>query len=596
MTTRPCPVPQSRLYQVFFIIFLSALFCAGTAAPLHAASTQPYLPSHGVNFAIGNKVHTETDVRIAGPNGSLSFRRVYNSRSTEESVLGYGWSWSFGEYLLIDPGDDSSISRVLSSGRHIPHDKESTGVWGSPAGSKTTITLETNGEFSLTKQNGSVHSYDAQGKLTQIQEPGGFTRSFTYSGDQLQSLSDSLGRTFSFAYNASGYLETLTTPVGDFTFQYSGSNLWKVYRPGSTTFREYKYEDSNDPNNLTSIVDEAGVQIMSVVYDSSDRVVSAYQANGSEGITISYNGMERTVTDALNNSTVYQLGVEHGVARIDSFTGAGCAVCGSSGDSGSATYTARNQPEDLTDGRGNVTRYGYDDAGNRTTVTEAVGTAVERTVTTTYYSGTDRVHSVTTWTYDGNGKPDTKTETGYDGVSPISRAVDYDYDASGRLLSVDGPRSNVSDILTYTYYPDDPASGNNRGMLHTVTNAPGQVVEYQDYNGLRKAEKIIDPNGIETVLDYNDRGRLLSRTVGDRATIYHYDDAGVLQSVDLPDERRLEYAYWPSGRLQTVTDLDGNYRKLTWDAVGNIQDREMYDVGDVLKSALRYAADDSGRS
>ncbi|MCI5207305.1 MAG: RHS repeat protein [Candidatus Electrothrix sp. ATG2] len=338
MTTRPYSMPSSRLFYPTFLFLFFFQFGVGAAL---ASSTQPYIPSHGINFAIGNKVHKETDVSINGPTGPMAFRRVYNSRNTEESVLGYGWSWSFGEYLLIDPGDDSSIDRVLSSGRHIPHTKDSAGVWISPAGRKTTITLETNGEYNLAKQNGTVHTYDAQGKLTQILEPGGFTRIFTYSGDQLQSVSDSFGRSFSFAYNASGYLETLTTPIGDFTYTYLNSNLVRMDRPYGS-FREYRYEDSNDPHNLTSVIDEMGVEVMSVVYDSSDRVENAYQANDSEGITILYNGMERTVTDALNNSTVYQLGVKHGVAHIDSFTGAGCAVCGGSGDSGSATYTDRN--------------------------------------------------------------------------------------------------------------------------------------------------------------------------------------------------------------------------------------------------------------
>ena len=128
-----------------------------------------------------------------------------------------------------------------------------------------------------------------------------------------------------------------------------------------------------------------------------------------------------------------------------------------------------------------------------------------------------------------------------------------------------------------------------------------------DYNGLRRPEKIIGPNATEILLDYNDQGRLLSRTVGDRTTLYNYDAAGVLQSVDLPDHRRLDYGYWPSGRLKTVTDTRGNFRQLTWDAVGNIQDREVYSsryiedaegiesTENVLEMAIHAAVDSSGR-
>ena len=69
-------------------------------------------------------------------------------------MLGYGWSWSFGEYLLIDPDDESRLFGCCPPGAHIPHTREST--WISPAGRKTTITLETSGEYTLAKQNGTV--------------------------------------------------------------------------------------------------------------------------------------------------------------------------------------------------------------------------------------------------------------------------------------------------------------------------------------------------------------------------------------------------------------------------------------------------------
>ena len=90
----------------FFLFAVTLIALSIFAAPLQAA-TQPYISSHQVNFATGNKVHTETDISISGPVDSFSFVRTYNSQSTEESVLGYGWSWSFGEHLLLDLDDEN---------------------------------------------------------------------------------------------------------------------------------------------------------------------------------------------------------------------------------------------------------------------------------------------------------------------------------------------------------------------------------------------------------------------------------------------------------------------------------------------------------
>ena len=442
-------------YSVFFLL---PLFFFTTSQ----ASTHPYLSSHGINFAIGNKVHTETDISISGPVNSLSFTRTYNNKSTTESVLGYGWSWSFGEQLLIDSQDDTTIIRVLSSGRHIRHNKAGEGIWTSLTSKKTTITLETSGDYILSKLNGTVHNYDAQGKLTQSQKLNGYTRHYSYNGTtgELESVSDNFGRTLSFSYYATtGNLETLTTPAGDFTFHYDGNNnLTQVDRP-DTTYRQYLYNDliGNDLHNLTSVNDEMGTEIMSVVYDASDRVEYAYKTNGTEEIHIQgYGSLNRKITDALGNDTDYKLAIKHGVARIESFNTDNprpvCSVCPGEGNDSSYTYNDRNLLETSTNGRSYVTQYGHDTDGNRTTVTEAFGVAgKERTTETAYYTGTSRVHTVTrdsvantgqqtvvTWIYDASGNPDLKTETGYEGSTALNRGTDFDFSGStlGRISSL----------------------------------------------------------------------------------------------------------------------------------------------------------------
>lgn len=122
-----------------------------------------------------------------------------------------------------------------------------------------------------------------------------------------------------------------------------------------------------------------------MTYDSSDRVVTSSLAGGSDAVTIAYPSLlTRTVTDSLGTASTYELEVLNGVARVKSFTGPGCS--GSCGDStgSSYTYTSRQQVASMTDGNGAVTTYTYDGSGNQLTETEASGTALARTTTSTY--------------------------------------------------------------------------------------------------------------------------------------------------------------------------------------------------------------------
>ncbi len=55
-------------------------------------------------------------------------------------------------------------------------------------------------------------------------------------------------------------------------------------------------------------------------------------------------------------------------------------------------------------------------------------------------------------------------------VTPnVSRTWTYTYNANGRVLTEDGPRTDVNDITTYTYYAC--TTGAECGQVSTVTNA-----------------------------------------------------------------------------------------------------------------------------
>ena len=239
------------------------------------------------------------------------------------------------------------------------------------------------GGFQLTTANRDIHTYDSQGRLTAIAYASGTSINYTYTDNQVTAITDSLGRTLSFTYT-NGKLTSLATPAGAIAYSYDGNgNLTAVTRPDNSN-QTYEYATSGDIHNLTGIIDAAGIRQQTLTYDSSDRVVTSSLAGNSQSVTIGYPALlTRTVTDAQNVVSTYELDVQQGVARVKSFTGPSCSSCGS--DTGASyIYNSRQQVSAITDAKGIITTYTYDTKGNRLTATEASGTALARTTTTTY--------------------------------------------------------------------------------------------------------------------------------------------------------------------------------------------------------------------
>jgi len=126
-----------------------------------------------------------------------------------------------------------------------------------------------------------------------------------------------------------------------------------------------------------------------------------------------------------------------------------------------------------------------------------------------------------------------------------TRAWNYTYNANGSVLTVDGPRTDVSDVTTYTYYTNTDADPGKRGNLATVTNALSRVTSITSYNAHGQPLTIVDPNGLTTTLTYDARQRLTSRNVGGELTSYDYDFVGQLSKATLPTDRPFPTATTP---------------------------------------------------
>jgi YD repeat-containing protein len=162
------------------------------------------------------------------------------------------------------------------------------------------------------------------------------------------------------------------------------------------------------------------------------------------------------------------------------------------------------------------------------------------------------------------------------------RTWSYTYDSNGHVLTADGPRTDVSDITTTTYYADDDPDPGKRGNVASVTNALGHVISITAYNAHGQPLTIVDPNGLATNLGYDLRHRLISRDVGGEVTSYDYDGAGQMTKVTLPDGSSLAYGYDAAHRLTGMSDNLGNRIAYTLDAMGNRTQEQVFDPANAL--------------
>ncbi len=586
------------LQKSLYFFFAAALTIASGNVQ---ASTQPYITSHQINFGTGNKYLTATDVRLSGPGPRLSVTRTYNSQSDESSVLGYGWTASLTEKLIIA----TDITLVQSGGRHVTFMAQGS-EWINETGSQRIITAVSGG-YQLVEPRGTVKLFDSTGLLLSKTDRNANTATYTYTGSELSSISTNFGKTLTFTYS-SGKLSSVTSPLGTVSYTYdTNDNLTTITKPDTTTIT-YIYDDPNDAQNLTGILNEDSERILTVEYDTSDRVTLSKKANGAEEVTLTYPATYlREVTNSLGVKTTYNLDVLHGIVKVDSFDGPGCSSCGSSSDT-SYLYDDRFQVLKKTDANGIITEYTYDTQGNKLTTTEAATTTSER-LTTKTYTAENRVATITTSSianpgqnrrttldYDANGNLLTRTETGYTNSSTsLSKTTTYTYNSTGQVTTINGPLTAVNDTVTLTYYANESDQGDNRGQLYTVTNSLGHTTTYGNYNVHGQAETLTDANGVITTRSYTADGLLASSTTGGVTTSYTYNNTDELVTITLPGNRVITYTYTANGHIESITDNGGSSITYSYDTEGHRIGEEVKDPTDALTRYVDFEYNDAGK-
>jgi RHS repeat-associated protein len=567
--------------------------------------------SNPVSLVDGAKLQQEVDYRAGGSN-PLEFRRFYNSKGffrapgtgPQPYIVTDYWHHNYDRTLIPVSGNSTLIAILHRADFSLQYFDGSGNEILNRNGGGAHIAFQSGVGWTLTLANGDVEHYDTSARLASITTRAGLTTTIDRDTlGRIETVTDHFGKELNFAYDTDGYLATVTDPAGeDISYDYDaeGRLLSVTYQDGEV--KSYHYEDENGTHWLTGITDENGDRYSTYEYDQfgvvtvsehaggADRHVFAYYPNNT------YNIM--SVTDPLGKEHDHRTDNRQGVFKltgVDEY----CVGCG---DTVSATYDSKGNIATRRNHRNYQTNYEFDQTRNlETSRTEGLwlgsSTPEARTITTTWHS-TFRLPDVITEPdrvidndYDGDGNLTERTIT--DTATDEDRTWSYTYSSIGQLLTADGPRTDVSDETTYAYY--ECATGDECGQQYTVENAAGHITTFDEYDEHGRPTHITDPNGLETVLTYNLRGNIASRTVGTETTSYDYDDAQQLERETFPDGSYLEYTYDEAHRLVGIEDQDGNRIEYTLDAAGNRTEEEVYDPSSSLVRTLSREFDNRGR-
>jgi len=597
-----------------------------------------------VDFWNGREFLTHTDLVLPGLM-DITIQRSYDSQVTYDSALGYGWTLNY--FMRLYEYTDGSVTLRRDCGVKRGFVLVG-GAYQTPVGETGTLVKNGDGSWTYTEHNGEQKQFDALGRLSAIVSPQGSRLVLSYDDrgklpliglspygvdstpkeiareyrllriDEQNAASQATGRYVTLGYEEStGRLTGIADSAGrNITYQHDGlGNLTQASLPGGAVLG-YSYEDARDPHNATTLTDSAcsacGGSVYYNIYDSQDRVirqehgtnvmrityVQAYtktivdvdvtdeQGNPlrTETTTWEFNslGNPLKVTDALGHQRVYQRDGMMNVTREERWENTGTPQ--------SPNLVLRYVEERTYDARGNlltlteakdqpeqrVTTYTYDLANHVTSITvPSVAAPGQNKVTSFTYVPPD----------DLFGKLTEQREAGFLGDgSAYSYVTSYGYDGNGRRTSIDGPRTDVSDVTTLTY---DPVNGN----LLTVTQPGSLATTYSNHTPTGYPQTVTDPNGVATTYTYDPVGRVLTATVGGATTTYTYTPTGKIETITLPRMNVTTYTYDTLDRLASIQDGLGDTVNYTYDSVGNRIRQEVKDPGGALQRTLSFQHD-----
>ena len=470
----------------------------------------------------------------------------------------------------------------------------------SPVGRQTIKVIDTQNrptQIQVPNLDPTNLTYDARGRPSSITTGSGAdTRTLTFAYDStgyVQTITDPLSRLVTFARDAAGRITSETLPgtrVIGFGYDANG-NTTSITPPGRPS-HTFTYSAVNLLESYTAPTVTGGGTNQTLFAWNNDRQLDLVTRPDGKSIDYVYDLVKKRLTQVTIQRGSYSYAYNPTNGNISGITAPGGITLANTYDgalltsqtltgtvSGSVTHSYDNNFRVTSVGvNGSPIAYGYDidslltsvgsmtlnrDAQNgllRGTTLSNVGDTLdyntfgEPSEYTATYNGTSIFAQ--SLTHDKLGRVSTKTET----IAGVTSTYDYTYDAAGRLSEV--KRDGVT-TATYTY------DSNGNRLTHTDSGGTA--------NGTYDDQDRLTSYGANTYT-YTANGELLTKTTVGQTTSYVYDELGNLVSVTLPDGTQLQYL------------IDGMNRRVGKKVNGALVQGFLY------QSDLRIAAELDGSS
>ncbi len=439
-----------------------------------------------------------------------------------------------------------------------------------PQGKTTSNVYDENNNLTQTTDAGgrvTTYTYDILNRLTIKTNPtpaGQIHYAYDAAGRR-QSVTDEKGKITTYAYDAAGRLVRITQPIGQINFEYDEEgNRKKV-----TDTRGKAYASTYTVmNQLQNTTDPLGKNV-GYTYNKDGSVATRVDAGGTT-TSYAYDDLGRLTTITYPGATVsFQYDVSGNMVGMTDTTGVT-----------SFTYDSLNRLKTVTDANGKSVTYGYDEVGNRISMTYPGS----RTVSYQYDSRnmltmvTDWLGGVTSYAYDDAGY---LARADY----PNGTYTTYAYDGAGRLTGLTTRKTGGAVICSYTYTLDEV--GNIINMSGTEPIAPAVPAAADVAYTYNDANQIA--TGSDSAFNYDNLGNMIQKTKGSDQLNFSYNSENLLNAVSgalsvsntynglgqriarTRDGQTTRYVMDPSASLLSIL--------AETDSAGNVQSYYVYGIG-----------------